>query len=186
VARTDDFDVYIALVEDGRPVAAVSLQPATGMLLSATTGSGAWIRRNGDRAVQLRYAPPGPAPRIGTRGWLGAPANLALLERAAKLVAPEATAGCLSEGLGARSFVPPDHLVDAIVGVAVDGEALDAWEWDIAAVDLIVREAGGAASDLNRRPLRFNRPLPRLAEGFVLSSEPGLHRRILDAIEAVR
>ncbi len=36
------------------------------------------------------------------------------------------------------------------------------WEWDIAAGDLIVREAGGTCTDRLDHPLRFNNPHPRL------------------------
>lgn len=36
------------------------------------------------------------------------------------------------------------------------------WEWDIAAGDLIIREAHGVCSDRQREPLRFNNAHPRL------------------------
>ena len=36
------------------------------------------------------------------------------------------------------------------------------WEWDIAAGDLIIREAGGICSNRQGQPLRFNNPQPRL------------------------
>nr|WP_321249606.1 3'(2'),5'-bisphosphate nucleotidase CysQ [uncultured Ruegeria sp.] len=36
------------------------------------------------------------------------------------------------------------------------------WEWDIAAGDLIIREAGGICSNRQGEPLRFNNPQPRL------------------------
>jgi myo-inositol-1(or 4)-monophosphatase len=36
------------------------------------------------------------------------------------------------------------------------------WEWDIAAGDLILREAGGLCTDRLGQPLRFNNTHPRL------------------------
>lgn len=36
----------------------------------------------------------------------------------------------------------------------------DCWEWDIAAGELIVRQAGGTATDMRNKPLLFNNPRP--------------------------
>src|SRR5215470_13032734 len=184
VRKADDFDVYIALVADGRPVVAATLQPATGLMLTATAGAGSQIWRPGRTAEPLCFRSPGDSPRLGSRGWLGAPANLFFLERVARAIGPQATAVYPKAGLGSRSFIPPDNQVDAMVGVAVDRDKLDAWEWDLAAVDLIVREAGGCSTDLAGRPLRFNQPDPRLKE-LLISTDSGTHCRILDALSSI-
>lgn len=47
------------------------------------------------------------------------------------------------------------------------------WEWDAAAGDLILREAGAVTSDRRAAALRFNNPVPRL-DG-VLAANPALH-----------
>jgi len=47
------------------------------------------------------------------------------------------------------------------------------WEWDIAAGDLILREAGAMTSDRRAAPLRFNNPVP-MVDG-VLAANPVLH-----------
>jgi 3'-phosphoadenosine 5'-phosphosulfate (PAPS) 3'-phosphatase len=182
VAKLDDFDVYIALIEAGRPVIAATLQPATGLLLTATAGGGAQIARSGHAPEPLRYPPAGGAPRLGTRPWLGSPANRPQLDEIARRVGPEASVIVPETGLNVRSFLPPVPLAEAIVGLPAPGQSLDAWEWDVAAVDLIVREAGGAASDLAGNPLIFNQPLPRLGAGLLLCSYPRLHDRILAAL----
>ena len=54
------------------------------------------------------------------------------------------------------------------------------WEWDIAAGDLITREAGGACSDRHAAPLRFNNPHPQV-NGVVAAGQP-LHRLISDVL----
>jgi len=183
VRRSEDFDVYIALVVDSRPVVAATLQPITGLLLSAVAGGGAQISRGSGAAQPLLFRGPGDSPRLGSRGWLGAPANFPLLERVARAIGPNATVVRPTNGLGSRSFIPPDNQVDAIVGVAVDGRKLDAWEWDLAAVDLIVREAGGCSTDLSGNPLHFNQPDPRIKD-LLLSTDPDTHSRTLSAIAA--
>ncbi|MDK3017712.1 inositol monophosphatase family protein [Pseudodonghicola flavimaris] len=54
------------------------------------------------------------------------------------------------------------------------------WEWDIAAGDLILREAGAACTDRRGARLRFNNPRPQL-DG-VIAAAPDLHDRIASAL----
>ncbi len=54
------------------------------------------------------------------------------------------------------------------------------WEWDIAAGDLIVREAGATTSDQNGQPLLFNNADPRLAG--VVAANDTLHADILKSL----
>lgn len=49
----------------------------------------------------------------------------------------------------------------------------DCWEWDIAAGDLIVRQAGGYATERSNTPLKFNSPHPKT--GGCLAAGPDLH-----------
>ncbi|SFL27881.1 3'(2'),5'-bisphosphate nucleotidase CysQ [Shimia haliotis] len=57
------------------------------------------------------------------------------------------------------------------------------WEWDIAAGDLILREAGAVVSDRMSEPLVFNKADPRL-NGVVAGGAP-LQRQICDALAPV-
>ena len=54
------------------------------------------------------------------------------------------------------------------------------WEWDIAAGDLILREAGGLCTDRLNQPLRFNNAQPRLNGVVAAASElhADLHTRL--------
>lgn len=54
------------------------------------------------------------------------------------------------------------------------------WEWDIAAGELILREAGAAVSDRNGAALRFNNADPRV-DG-VLAGAPPLHAELCAAV----
>lgn len=54
------------------------------------------------------------------------------------------------------------------------------WEWDIAAGDLILREAGAVTSTRRAVPLVFNNPDPRL-DG-VIAANPALHRALHAAL----
>ncbi|WP_437669097.1 3'(2'),5'-bisphosphate nucleotidase CysQ family protein [Sorangium sp. So ce131] len=181
VARTGDFDVFIALAVGGAPVVAASYQPTTGILLSAVAGSGAWIEQPEQTRRPLRLSLGPGRPVVATKGWLGAPENLARLERvASRLQAADVVVATRS--LCARALLPGAASVDVIAGVPAGGRRLGAWEWDLAAVDLIVREAGGAVTDLAGRPLRYNQPTPRFDAGVLLSRSPALHEQLLCAL----
>ena len=54
------------------------------------------------------------------------------------------------------------------------------WEWDIAAGDLILREAGAVVSDRGGGPLRFNNPHPQV--NGVIAANANLHRAIIRAL----
>lgn len=56
----------------------------------------------------------------------------------------------------------------------------DSWEWDIAAGDLLIREALGEVTDKLGAPLRFNNPLPQ-TKGVLAASAP-LHAALSDRL----
>lgn len=181
VARTGDFDVFIALAVGGAPAVAVSYQPTTGILLSAVAGSGVWIERPERGRQPLRVSAGRGRLVIATKGWLGAPENLPHLERVASRL-ESADVVVETRSLCARALLPGEGSVDAIAGVPAGGRRLGAWEWDLAAVDLIVREAGGAVTDLAGRLLRYNQPSPRFDDGLLISRSPALHEQLLSAL----
>ena len=52
----------------------------------------------------------------------------------------------------------------------------DCWEWDIAAGDLIVRQAGGTVTDRHNGPLSFNSPRPKTKGCH--AAGPSLHKAL--------
>jgi fructose-1,6-bisphosphatase/inositol monophosphatase family enzyme len=178
VAGRDDFDTFVALAVDGAPVVAVSLQPVTGLLLGAVAGRGAWVQAGEGPRRRLTLSPGTPG-RLATKGWLGAPGNLGALEAVAGALGARLLQATFS--LCPRCFLPPDPPIDAMIGLPA-GAPLDAWEWDIAPADLIVREAGGAATDLAGAPLRYNQAAPRFGSGLVVAADRGLHRDLVAAL----
>ncbi|KIC17134.1 inositol monophosphatase family protein [Leisingera sp. ANG-Vp] len=55
------------------------------------------------------------------------------------------------------------------------------WEWDIAAGDLLIREAGGAITDRTGSALRFNNPHPRL--NGVVAGSGALHQALMARLD---
>ncbi len=58
----------------------------------------------------------------------------------------------------------------------------DAWEWDIAAGDIILREAGAVVTDKTGAPLRFNNPHPTTRG--VVAANPAIHAQLMTALSA--
>jgi len=187
VRRTGEFDVFVALVADGRPIVAASRQPPTGRICAATAGGGAWHREN-DSAPWERFTfPPltnGQSPQLAASVWFGAPANALLLERvAAQLGTPPPLLSTV--GFGPRFFLPP-HPRHALIGAFPDpaSEQAMGWEWDFAVGDLFLHEAGGVVSSLYGNLHRYNKPHLRNRGGLIAASDPTLHRRLLAALAA--
>jgi len=182
VERTGNFDILLALIEDGRPVVGVSFQPPTGRLCIAVAGFGAWVGE-GARIERRVIRPPAlPAtPAVGTSVWFGAPANLEALARLAGRLGGHPV-GASEIGFTPRLFLDPRPF-DLLLGFRVDGPHRMAWEWDFAVGDLFLHEAGGRLTDLDGRLFAYNKPRPRVDRGLVASLHPSLHAAALSAVE---
>ncbi|MFC5740245.1 3'(2'),5'-bisphosphate nucleotidase CysQ [Dyella tabacisoli] len=156
VKRNGEFSVNIALIEQHRTVLGVVLAPVSGELYVAAEGQGAWLQMQAD------------AP------WLG------IVTRS--LAKPPMVAGSRSHG---ASGMP---LLQALLGddyqskplgsslkfcLIARGEA-DIYlrrgptsEWDTAAAQCVLEEAGGAVLDLQGQPLRYNRGESLLNPEFI-------------------
>ncbi len=158
----DDWTICAAVVEDGRPVAAAILRPTTDELYTAVSGGGA--RR-------------GTTP-IATGGR-------SVLE-GARLAGPK---GLLPRHV-AYSHEPWVHsLALRMIYVAegrVDGAVAreNARDWDLAAADLLIHEAGGRLTTLDGDPLSYNAAVSR--HGILVAAGPGLLADLTGAVaEAV-
>ncbi len=56
------------------------------------------------------------------------------------------------------------------------------WEWDVAAGDLILREASARTSDRTGAALRFNNPTPQV--NGIVAANPALHHCVVSALSA--
>ncbi|MFT4038314.1 MAG: 3'(2'),5'-bisphosphate nucleotidase CysQ [Thermomicrobiales bacterium] len=189
VDRTGEFDVFLALTVDGRPVVAVSAHPVSGQLLWASEGGGAWVEQGGE-VQRLRFPEPpdDAAVRVATSHYHGAPATLPLLERASRQAGfgpPES----LPVGFQTRAFIDSltgDARYEVFIGPGrdIDGPNFSGGEWDNAATDLLVREAGGAFTDIRGRLFRYNKPDARNFGGIFAAVSPTIHARLLASLEA--
>jgi myo-inositol-1(or 4)-monophosphatase len=181
--RTGEFDVLVALVEDGQPVAVAGYQPPTRTLVTATVGGGAW-QRVGERApARSAFAPVGETIRLATSKWFGAPGNAPLMQAVARRLGA-AEGESLVTGFTPRMFLPPRSF-DVMIGVRGGDDQTMASEWDFAVADLVITEAGGRVTDLNGDRFRYNKPIPVNVGGLVAAVDPMTHQRVLAALQAV-
>ena len=149
ISRNGQFTVNIALIDHGRPVLGVVYAPVTGICYAAARGRGA--------AKQQGAAAPQP---IRVRRYPGR--NPAIV--ASRLHGGEALAGFLAR-VGEHELVSMGSSLKFCL--VAEGTA-DVYprlgptmEWDTAAAQCVVEEAGGAVLDLDGRPLRYNKPTLR-------------------------
>jgi myo-inositol-1(or 4)-monophosphatase len=159
----DTWGVSVAVVEDGRPLAGVFACPAKRETFSARLGGGAWL--NGRR---LAVAEAGAAPRIGgPRKWT---------DQAPKAV---------REAMRTVPYIPSlAYRVAMVAAARIDATFVkpNSHDWDLAAVDLILGEAGGMV--LNSRGERPYYGGPNPTHGaLVAGSGPllGLLARVVAA-----
>ncbi len=155
-----DWAVSVALVENGRPVLAALFAPLLDEMFLAARAAGA--TRNGAALAA--------SSRTALEGALSAgPADaLDTLARAAAI-----------------TRMPRGHSLALRLARVATGEVdialsrADSHDWDLAAADLLVEEAGGRLTTLDAAPLLYNRAVPR--HPALLCAGGALHQVALDA-----
>ncbi|MFC3650530.1 3'(2'),5'-bisphosphate nucleotidase CysQ [Dyella humi] len=146
VKRNGEFTVNIALIENGQPVLGVVLAPVTEELFAAARGHGTWwqVQRDAEWERISTRALANPPVAAGSRSH-GGPA--------------EAT---LRRLLGEEYQLHP--LGSSLKFCLIARGSADVYlrrgptsEWDTAAAQCVLEEAGGAVLDLAGKPLHYNR-----------------------------
>ena len=143
--------VSIAVVENGRPLVGVLDCPVKGEIFLALRGGGA--TRNGSTI----------AARGNTPARLGGP--MPMLDTARK---------SLGTGFETIAYVPSlAYRIAMVASGEIDGTFVkaNAQDWDLAAADLILEEAGGALIDISGEPLLYAKAVSRHGV-LVAGSEP--------------
>jgi myo-inositol-1(or 4)-monophosphatase len=140
IKREADWTIATALVENGRPIACALYAPVTRELFMAHKGGGA--TRNGARIEVTKIA----------------------TLTGARIAGPRFSIDRLNEAGTQFEAVPRIHslalrlarVASGEIDVALAGES--ARDWDLAAADLLVHEAGGALTDAEGKRLVYDRP----------------------------
>ncbi len=163
LAGREDWAICAALVERGRPVAAVVELPATGESFAAIKGGGA--TRNGQKISASSHD-----------------------EVATAIVARPAKLNERVEATGNRVPTERIHSIAVRLARVASGEidaalaAENANDWDLAAADLLVHEAGGKLTDAEGRVPVYN--LETHIHGALIAAGSALHPRLVAALGA--
>ena len=161
--------VSLAIIRNDRPVAAVLHAPTLGRIYWAAAGQGAWRGDEGGGgerlAVSGRTALSG-SHIAGPKNWLRSRAFSARRVRPAGYV----------PSLALRFAMVADGSFDAAFARP------DAHDWDLAACDLLVHEAGGTLSALDGGPPQYNRPGFR--HDTLVAVNRAMHRSLVKAVAA--
>ena len=153
LAGLPDWSISVALAERGRPILAALYAPVTDELFLATAGGGATHNdqpmtvTQGDALAGARVA--GPERRLACLASLGIVAVPKVHSLALRL-----------------AWVAQGRLDLALAGP--NGQ-----DWDLAAADLLVHEAGGVLTTLAGATLVYNRPTP--THGALLAAGRARH-----------
>ena len=144
IKRNGEFTVNIALIENGVPVLGVVHVPVSGVSYLGCRGQGAFRQEPGGqrRPIRVRRLGAGPVMVVGSRSHRGDSLNRFL------------------EKMGEHEMV---GMGSSLKLCLVAEGAADIYprlgptsEWDTAAAQCVVEQAGGIVTDTDMRPLRYN------------------------------
>jgi len=160
------FTVCIAVVEAGQPVAGVVYAPELGEMYEAAVGGGA----------RLNGVPIAPSSCTDLEGC-------AVLGDARMFADPRWPTPWPDMRIEARNSIAY-RMVQVACGAFDLALALTPKnDWDLAAADLICREAGACVGDHRGRPFVYNRPAPM--QRSLLCAAPGLCELILTNVSHI-
>jgi myo-inositol-1(or 4)-monophosphatase len=157
-----DWAVSIALVEDGRPTVAALYAPITGEMFLATRGGGA--TRNG-RPMKVLPGDTFDGARVA--------APKSHLDRLAA-IDPRVRPQPKIFSLALRTTRVATGELDIAFG------SKNSHDWDLAAADLLVHEAGGTLTDLTGAAITYNRPDP--VHGTLIAAGIDRHRALIELL----
>ena len=160
------WSISLAVVEEGRPVAACVYNPVTDEKFAATADGGASL--NG-APVQIT----GCAQLDGCR----------MLGKTDVLQSSRWTTPWPKMGMG--YFNSMAYRICLVASGQWDAAVAFWWkgDWDLAAADLITQEAGGTLTDHRGNPFRYNQAATR--KHALICASPGLHGQIVDHVRDI-
>ncbi|WP_299480444.1 3'(2'),5'-bisphosphate nucleotidase CysQ [uncultured Roseibium sp.] len=139
LAGGDEWTISLAVVEDGRPIAGSVFCPCRNEMFLACRGGGAWL--NGTEIKVSEKKEIAGATLTGTHSIVSNTDVIAAGFEKAEIL----------RSLAYRLVMVAAGRID--VGAARGGPS----DWDLAAADLLVEEAGGSVMGLSGQPLTYNR-----------------------------
>lgn len=162
IAGRADWTISVALVENGRPAVAALYAPVTEEMFLAVRSQGATLN--------------GALMRASDAGTLAG----------ARLAGPKRYLDKLARLTPAILPQPKVHSLALRLTRVGQGELDVAFasggshDWDLAAADLLVHEAGGVMTDFAGRPLSYNRP--HVVHAALIAAGPARHGTLIELV----
>lgn len=160
VKRNGDFTVNIALVDRNRPILGVVYVPVTGICYFASAGNGAYKKLPGSAPVPIRvrrWQDGQCCTVVGSRSHSG--------DSLTAFLANIGDYEMLSIGSSLKSCLVAEGKADIYPRLGPTSE------WDTAAAQCVVEEAGGGVTDTTMQPLRYNTKSSLLNPHFFVFGE---------------
>lgn len=161
IKRNGEFTVNIALVEEGRPVLGVVHTPALGVTYYATKGVGAFKQENGtSQPIKVRAETSRELNVVASRSHAGQETEAFLAA-----LAKDYTVNLVSKGSALKLCLVAEgaaHLYPRL------GPTM---EWDTAAAHLVAEEAGATVTNVEGKPLAYNKE-NLLNPFFIVNASP--------------
>jgi len=144
IKRNGEFTVNIALVDAGVPVMSVVHVPVTGVSYLACAGRGAFKQQpgTGPGEIHVRKLGEGPVMVVGSRSHRGDSLN--------RFLENLGTYDMVGMGSSLKLCLVAEGAADIYPRLGPTSE------WDTAAAQCVVEQAGGFVTDTQMRPLRYN------------------------------
>lgn len=161
VKRNGEFTVNIALIDHGVSVLGVVFVPVTGLTYYAAQGVGAFRQPQGETARSISVNPPGQKPLkvVGSRSHRGDSLNR-FLENIGDYE-------MIGMGSSLKLCLVADGTADIYPRLGPTSE------WDTAAAQCVVEQAGGYVTDTRMEPLRYNTKDSLLNPYFLVFGDDG-------------
>ncbi|RYE33757.1 MAG: 3'(2'),5'-bisphosphate nucleotidase CysQ [Hyphomicrobiales bacterium] len=160
-----DWAVCVALLDQGAPILGIVHAPACQATYRALAGGGATL--NGETIKASSVETLTGARIAGPKPMLDALAQFERFEAVARIPSLALRLTRIADGTIDAGLISPD-----------------ARDWDLAAADLVLSEAGGRLTDGEGRPVVYNRELP--VHGMLAASNGKLAMPLQAAIEQLR
>jgi len=161
INRTGEFTINIALIENNKPILGVVYAPVIEVCYYATQNNGAFKLINGQDSLRLSVRPCNQQPIVAV-GRCGTPPEFKAYVD--KLSDPHL--------MQIGSSLKPCIIAEG--GADIYPRFGPTSEWDTAASQCILEEAGGSITDFNQQPLRYNTKASLLNPNFLAFGDTSL------------
>jgi len=173
IKRNDEFTVNIALIEGDRPIFGVVHVPTSGATYHGVAGQGAWLRMSGRSPQKLTIGTGDSDDGVRVAVSRSHP-NARLSQFLERL--PNAKTQAVGSSLKFCKV--------ADLGIDLYPRFGPLHEWDTAAAHVVAEAAGAVVSDLDGRPLEYNKPVMKHDNVLVCRSQ-ALQDRVRRVIQAM-